>query len=376
LANGAADNTLLWPPEQHTLKVRFRNGDASQRDAVKRYVTNHYHAVPMRIRFVFLDDHAPGPSNIRIMFNTEKSESYIGRDAERHPRDTTMWLNWHPTIQDPETRRRQRQADVLHEFGHALGMVHEQKHPDCTAKWNYRVLQARHGWSAEKLQRAYEKVDSRRTRFSTYDPKSIMHYPIRPGDALNAVATVPLNRVLSEGDKQFLAAIYPVQQTLRLPVKSERGKVVAPKRKPEVKKPKVREVKKAVVKKAVVKKDVVKKPVVKKSETHSKAMVRRNPGNSRSVVNWNGGNIAIINNSIVNINGNTVMGGNGKAIAMAGGRGAMAMVSGGGAGYSSAMAMAGGGNAMAMVSGGGPGQFGAWAASGNGSAFASSWIRY
>lgn len=209
MADGVAANARLWPPDKHRLKVRFRNGDASERGTVKHLVTKHYHAIPMRIRFEFLDDGAPGPSDIRVLFNTDKSSSYIGRDAEQHPGQTTMWLNRHEGMRDPDKRRLQRQADVLHEFGHALGMRHEQQHPGCAAEWNYRVLQERHGWTAEKVRQNYDKVGSWTTWPAPYDPKSIMHYPIRPGDALNSVAPVALNTVLSEGDRQLLMAIYP-----------------------------------------------------------------------------------------------------------------------------------------------------------------------
>ncbi len=57
----------------------------------------------------------------------------------------------HPSIQSPEERRLKRQADILHEFGHALSMVHEHSHPDCKANWNYRVLQARQGWDVDRV---------------------------------------------------------------------------------------------------------------------------------------------------------------------------------------------------------------------------------
>jgi hypothetical protein len=166
----------------------------------------------MHIRFEFLNKDSLGPSDIRIIFTTESS-SRIGRGACRYPRETTMQLNMYPRLQSPEDRRLKRQADILHEFGHALGMVHEHTHPDCKANLNYRVLQARNGWDAQKVQVNYCKPDPLRARSTPYDRKSIMHYPIMRGDTQTGTTFVPLNTVLSEGDKKFLMSIYPIEST-------------------------------------------------------------------------------------------------------------------------------------------------------------------
>jgi hypothetical protein len=211
-ADGVALNNSLWPSDKHHLKVRFLNGDTWEKDTVKQIIKKHYHAIPMRIRFKFLEKGARGPSDIRITFTTW-SASYIGRDAEDHRGKTTMWLNMHPSIRSPEERRLKRQADILHEFGHALGMEHEQSHPDCKANWNYRVLQARQGWDVDRVHNNYKKVDAVRARLAPYDPESIMHYRVQPGDTQSMKMHVPQNTVLSAGDKKFLMSIYPAEQT-------------------------------------------------------------------------------------------------------------------------------------------------------------------
>ncbi|KAK3933683.1 hypothetical protein QBC46DRAFT_432030, partial [Diplogelasinospora grovesii] len=203
-----------WPSDKHRLRVRFLDGSTWERDEVKHLITKHYHSIPMRIRFEFLKKGSTGPSDIRINF-TDESKSYIGRDAENYPDKPTMWLNMHPNRPSTKGKRWKRQADVLHEFGHALGMVHEQQHPDCRANWDYRVLQAKHGWDAQKVHRNYKKVDALKARLTPYDPESIMHYGVTKGDTKSQNMEVPQNNVLSEGDKRFLMAIYPVEQIPR-----------------------------------------------------------------------------------------------------------------------------------------------------------------
>lgn len=222
-ADGVAVNKHLWPTDKQYLIVRFQNGTMSDQNLVKYLVEKHYHTIPMRIRFKFLEMETIGHSDIRLEFTTW-SECYIGRSAEKRPKETTMWVNLHSKIQNHEERQIQTQASVLHEFGHALGMVHEHTHPDCKANWNYRVLQAKSGWDAKRVYDNFNvRQPSRRLKSTPYDPKSIMHYPIEQGDTHNVVDLIPKNSELSTGDKEFLAALYPIKSILK--TKSEFGSI-------------------------------------------------------------------------------------------------------------------------------------------------------
>ncbi|KAH6894539.1 hypothetical protein B0T10DRAFT_480692 [Thelonectria olida] len=226
-ARAVGSNDKLWLPNKHRLKVRFLNGESWEKEMVEHIVRKHYHAVSMRIRFEFLSNEAPGPSDIRITFTTW-SKSYVGRDAESHPRKTTMWLNMHPGDHLSKSERQEkRQADILHEFGHALGMQHEHQHPNCNAVWDYRVLQHRTGWGSSTVHGNYDKLENGRLRVGPYDPDSIMHYRIFKGDTQNGITQLKHNIVLSEGDKKFLKAIYPPEKT------SNRTSSKKPTKKPE-----------------------------------------------------------------------------------------------------------------------------------------------
>ncbi|RSL57444.1 hypothetical protein CEP53_006463 [Fusarium sp. AF-6] len=213
-ANAAGLNHRLWPADKHSLYVCFLNGHLSDKDKVKSLIEEHYNTLRMRIRFVFLEDDDPRASDIRVSFTSQGvSSSCIGTDAEDHPHESTMTLNMHHNDQrSAEDRRKHRQSDVLHEFGHALGMEHEHAHPDCPIKWNYRIVQGRRGWDAQKVTQNYRKLDNASTTIcNAYDPKSIMHYPVERGDAQGGTV-IPMNTVLSDGDKEFLIWIYPTPE--------------------------------------------------------------------------------------------------------------------------------------------------------------------
>lgn len=215
-ANAAGLNRRLWPKDKHSLTVCFLNGHSSDKEKVKSLIEEHYNTLRMRIRFVFPEDNDPRTSDIRVSFIPHGvSSSCIGTDAESHRSESTMTLNMHHNDQrSAEERRNHRQSDVLHEFGHALGMEHEHAHPDCPIQWNYRVVQGRRGWDAQQVRRNYRKLDkASTTKLNAYDPKSIMHYPVELGDAQDRTLEISMNTELSDGDKEFLMWIYPMTES-------------------------------------------------------------------------------------------------------------------------------------------------------------------
>lgn len=104
------------------------------------------------------------------------------------------------------------QGTTMHEFGHALGLLHEQSYPN-GIKWNrdtvYKYYAKYHGWNKEKVDfNVLGTSDIFYTNGTVYDPFSIMHYPVEAWQTLDGF-TVGLNNSLSEADKKIIAALYP-----------------------------------------------------------------------------------------------------------------------------------------------------------------------
>ena len=98
---------------------------------------------------------------------------------------------------------------------------HEHQHPDFDVSWNISNLKARFGWDTDKVRSNYEKETEPWVVWKeTYDPQSIMHYSIEPGDTASGIMTLKSNNVLSAGDRAFLIKNYPRREepelTLRL----------------------------------------------------------------------------------------------------------------------------------------------------------------
>ncbi|WP_051505832.1 M12 family metallopeptidase [Mesorhizobium sp. WSM2561] len=206
-AFGAVLTGKKWQPGR-TLRVRHLDGDPQIHAKVEHYAKMwEPHA---NLTFAFGND---AGAEIRISYhNDNRSWSYIGTDALAiEPDKETMHYGWlHTTTTDEEYRR-----VIVHEFGHAIGMIHEQSHPEISIKWDkpavYRHYESR-GWTRAQVDsNVFFKYSTLVTQFSAYDRTSIMHYPIPPEFTTDGVA-VGWNTNLSAMDKAFIGSIYPKSQ--------------------------------------------------------------------------------------------------------------------------------------------------------------------
>ncbi len=99
-----------------------------------------------------------------------------------------------------------------HEFGHALGLLHEQSYPG-GIKWNkdtvYKYYEKYQGWNKRMVDNnVLEAADEFYTNGTSYDPQSIMHYDVQAWQTLDGYSLVS-SKVISEGDKRIIAALYP-----------------------------------------------------------------------------------------------------------------------------------------------------------------------
>ncbi|MCQ4163890.1 M12 family metallopeptidase [Tahibacter harae] len=152
----------------------------------------------------------PAGADIRVAFQPGiGSFSRLGRFAQAvDRRERTMNLGW-MTMALPEDEAR---AVVLHEFGHALGLVHEHMNPARPIDWNKEKvrqdLRASQGWSDDKIDaNMFHRYDPGQIFGTDVDAASIMMYPILPSWTRNGFAA-GFNTVLSEADKALIRKAY------------------------------------------------------------------------------------------------------------------------------------------------------------------------
>lgn len=196
--------TSRWPPGS-TLTISFLDGDTALQARVETVARQWIQPGRANLFFDFRTD--TDKTHIRISFNEEGSWSVLGNTALRVPDGKpTMNFGWlKPGSSDAEVER-----VVLHEFGHALGLVHEHQLPAGGIQWDkpavYADLEPK--WSREKIQQnLFDTIDPAEAAMTNLDPLSIMMYPIKKNWTLTGFST-GLNAKLSATDIAFIHNMY------------------------------------------------------------------------------------------------------------------------------------------------------------------------
>lgn len=195
-----------WQSGEQIL-IRFLEGSRELQERVRDVAQEWMKIANLNLEFV-----QEGPTDIRIAFEQGNgSWSYLGtmcrNIGEPEPTMNYGWLT--PYSEDDELRR-----VVLHEFGHAIGLIHEHQNPDGGIHWNkpaviHDLSGPPNNWSLPTIEnnifKRYEKKELDSTKL---DSKSIMMYPIPKAWTLDQFSA-GLNGEISEVDKQLIREVYP-----------------------------------------------------------------------------------------------------------------------------------------------------------------------
>lgn len=201
---GLADNYYLWDNGK-IIYVKFLSGSKSLQDKVKTIAKEWEKYANIKFHFVEV-----GPSHIRINLDDKGGHnSLIGTMAISVPQDEKT-MNFDTT--DFKTYAAMYRT-VLHEFGHAIGLLHEHYSPISGIHWNkeavYRELKQTQGWTKEMVDvNLFQQYNVNYTNGTKYDPKSIMHYPVFARWTTDNYS-VNWNNQLSEGDIALIKLLYP-----------------------------------------------------------------------------------------------------------------------------------------------------------------------
>lgn len=152
--------------------------------------------------------------NVYCMFRKGDwgSWSYVGKDAQKFALgQNSATMNFGDL--DDNSREEVYSRVVTHEFGHAIGCVHE--HQANPIEWNVPAViagcKALYGWNEETTRsQIINKEDFRALVKTDFDPNSIMCYYFPDSWTADSIAA-PTNLNLSSTDKSFIAKIYPFQ---------------------------------------------------------------------------------------------------------------------------------------------------------------------
>ena len=212
----AAQTDAMWGL-QHRISISFWGGKSETKEKVMSLANEWVEpGVGAGIEWIAAPDNDK-TADIRVLIRNIPEEndriwqSKLGRNSQDNGDDPSMTLDIdHPDCTEEELRRH-----VLHEFGHALGFIHEHLRPDFQTK--FPIIS-----SKEKLLELYKPWDwdtiqwnvlgqpplAGITTYGTPDENSIMIYSFKEG-VLQGDKTIGWNTHLSAEDLKYAREAYP-----------------------------------------------------------------------------------------------------------------------------------------------------------------------
>ena len=191
------------------LNVAFLEGDPGLQQRVLAVAREWTGPDMANLQFAEASD---SQGDIRVAFQQGNgSWSYLGTHAQHiDAGEPTMNFGWlTPESSDDDVRR-----VVLHEFGHAIGLIHEHQNPQKPIDWNRAAVIADlsgppNNWDEATIDfNMFDAAVANEHNFTAFDPRSIMMYAFPPEWTTDGFSTDE-NVELSPTDKQFIAQEYP-----------------------------------------------------------------------------------------------------------------------------------------------------------------------
>jgi serralysin len=209
VARMAVINAKKWTNGK-TLQCRFLDGETAWQDKVKANAKIWEQFANIKLDFV-----TDGDAEVRISFFADAgSWSAVGTDAlveSYFPKfQPTMNFGW----LRGDTADQEYERVVVHEFGHALGCIHEHQSPTEKLKWDkqavYRYFSGPPNyWSKDDIDHnVLQKYSPQGLSATPFDLASIMLYQFS-AELFTDHKGTPNNTQLSARDKAMIAQMYP-----------------------------------------------------------------------------------------------------------------------------------------------------------------------
>lgn len=193
-------NAKKWPREKREFRIQFVNGD---QDIYNRTLEDWEKGITTKTGLRFVQYTPPSgliqkawaflvsdkPDMITSFTQNNQAWSYVGKDLAQiaAQNQSTMNLGWHIRYRNNEGGERYGTGN--HEMLHALGYIHTLQSPASVGNlvWNKDFVYAKYaklGWNKTMVYiNVLSTYSASIVTDNAWDPKSIMCYPVGPGEA-------------------------------------------------------------------------------------------------------------------------------------------------------------------------------------------------
>ena len=235
-AKGMYSKLVQWPPSYAKLRVCFMGGNAATNAKVAQISNKWTEDGGIGIRLDFGKAGKPRacdpngrPSQIRISYDKPGYWSQLGQNSVVYTKqeEPTLNLSQFDTVDPAILDNPEPRGIILHEMGHALGLLHEHQSPvsDCVNEFNWDYIAnylkgPPNNWDEATIKFNMAPFSGEDLMMTEFDSESVMLYSFPKEYYLKGESSkcfIPKsNTTISDTDRVTINYMYPADASARV----------------------------------------------------------------------------------------------------------------------------------------------------------------